>query len=140
MALDEIDRDASRAAVMEAVKLAPDLVPAAALAGRRLAESGDARRASKILNAAWKLNPHPDIADAYANLRFGDTARARLTRMQSLADKMPGQLEGALAVARAALDAREFGVARSALAPCALGADAARRHFDGRDRGNRTRR
>lgn len=117
IALDESDRDASRAAVLEAVKLAPDLVPAAALAGKRLAEAGDARRASKILNAAWKLNPHPDIADSYANLRFGDTARARLTRMQSLAGKAPGQLEGALAVARAALDAREFGVARAALAP-----------------------
>jgi HemY protein len=50
-------------------------------------------------------------------LRFGDSARARLTRMQSLAEKVPGQLEGALAVARAALDAREFGGARAALAP-----------------------
>jgi HemY protein len=117
LALQDIDRDAARAAVLEAVKLAPDLVPAAALAGRRLAETGEARRASKILNAAWKLNPHPDIAEAYATLRFGDTARARLTRMQSLADKLPGQLEGALAVARAALDAREFATARAALAP-----------------------
>ena len=117
LALDDIDRDASRAAVLEAVKLAPDLVPAAALAGRRLAETGDQRRAGKILNAAWKINPHPDIAEAYANLRFGDTARARLTRMQTLADKVPGQLEGALAVVRAALDAREFGIARAALAP-----------------------
>jgi HemY protein len=117
LALDDSDRDAARTAVLEAVKLAPDLVPAAALAGKRLAEAGDARRASKILNAAWKLNPHPDIAEAYANLRFGDSARARLTRMQSLAGKMPGRPEGALAVARAALDAREFGIARAALAP-----------------------
>ena len=115
-ALEDIDRDASRAAVLEAVKLAPDLVPAVALAGRRLAETGEARKAGKILNAAWKINPHPDIAEAYANLRFGDTARARLMRMQSLAAKAPGQLEGALALARAALDAREFGVARGALA------------------------
>ncbi len=117
LALQDIDRDAARAAALEAVKLGPDLVPAAAFAGRRLAESGDARRASKILNAAWLLNPHPDIADAYANVRFGDTARARLTRMQSLAGKLPGQLEGALAVARAALEAREFATARDALAP-----------------------
>ena len=117
LALQGIDRDAARAAALEAVKLAPDLVPAAAFAGRRLAESGDARRASKILNAAWLLNPHPDIADAYANVRFGDTARARLTRMQSLAAKVPGQLEGALAVARAALEAREFVASRDALAP-----------------------
>jgi HemY protein len=117
LALEDIDRDVSRATALEAVKLAPDLVPAAALAGRRLAETGEQRKAGKILIAAWKINPHPDIAEAYANLRFGDTARARLTRMQSLAEKMPGQLEGALAVARAGLDAREFGVVRAVLAP-----------------------
>src|SRR5665213_2080939 len=117
LALEESDRDAARIEVLDDVKLAPDLVPAAALAGRRLAEAGDARRASKILNAAWKLNPHPDIAEAYANLRFGDTALARLKRMQALADKVPGDVEGARAVARAALDAREFDTARKALSP-----------------------
>lgn len=116
-ALNETDRDASRVAVLEAVKLAPDLVPAAALAGRRLAESNEWRKARKILETAWTVNPHPDIAEAYANLRFGDSARERLTRMQKLADKVPGQREGALAVARAALDAREFATARAALAP-----------------------
>ena len=117
LALEEIDRDASRAAVLEAAKLAPDLVPAAALAGRRLAEAGEARKARKILEKAWTLNPHPDIAEAYANLRLGDSARERLTRMQKLAGMLPGQREGALAVARAALDAREFAVARAALEP-----------------------
>jgi HemY protein len=117
LALQEIDRDAARAAVLEAVKLAPDLVPAAALAGRRLAEAGETRKARKILEKAWTVNPHPDIAEAYANLRLGDSARERLARMQKLASMVPGQLEGALAVARAALDAREFAGARAALAP-----------------------
>jgi HemY protein len=114
-ALDDIDRDASRVLVLESVKLAPDLVPAAALAGRRLAESGEPRKARKILETAWTINPHPDIAESYANLRLGDSARERLARMQKLAAKVSGQLEGALAVARAALDAREFATARAAL-------------------------
>ncbi len=118
-ALDAIDRDASRAAVLEAVKLAPDLVPAAALAGKRLAELNEQRKAARILEAAWTINPHPDIAEAYANLRFGDSARERLARMQRLAAKTPGQREAALAVARAALDARVFQTARDALAPYA---------------------
>jgi len=116
-ALQDIDRDTSRALVLDAVKLAPDLVPAAALAGRRLAESGEPRKARKILEAAWTINPHPDIAESYANLRLGDSARERLARMQKLAEKVPGQLEGALAVSRTALDAREFATARAALAP-----------------------
>jgi len=121
LALEETDRDASRLAALDAVKLAPGLVPAAALAGRRLSEAGDQRRAGKVLIAAWRLNPHPDIAEAYANLRPGDTARARLTRMQSLAERSPDNptdnREGAIAVARAAIDAREFKIARDALAP-----------------------
>jgi HemY protein len=117
LALEEIDRDATRLAVLEAVKLAPDLVPAAALAGRRLAEAGEPRKARKILEKAWAINPHPDIAEAYADLRLGDSARDRLARMQKLADKVAGQLEGAIAVAHAALDAREFATARAALAP-----------------------
>ncbi len=87
------------------------------MAGRRLAEAGEQRKARKILEAAWAANPHPDIAEAYANLRFGNSARDRLARMQKLAGMLPGQLEGALAVARAALDAREFAAARAALAP-----------------------
>jgi HemY protein len=115
-ALEEIDRDSSRTAVLEAVKLAPDLVPAAALAGQRLAESGEQRKARKILEKAWAINPHPDIAEAYANLRLGDSARERLARMQKLAGLVSGQREGALAVAHAALDAREFATARAALA------------------------
>jgi len=116
-ALENIDRDTSRALVLESVKLAPDLVPAAALAGRRLSEAGEQRKARKILEAAWAINPHPDIAESYANLRLGDSARERLARMQKLAEQVPGQLEGALAVARAALDAREFATARAALTP-----------------------
>ena len=117
LTLENADRDASRAAVLEAVKLAPDLVPAAALAGRRLAEAGEQRRARKILEKAWMISPHPDIAEAYANLRLSDSARDRLARLRKLADMVPGRLEGALAVARAALDAREFDGARAALAP-----------------------
>ena len=140
LALEELDRDGARAAVLEAVKLTPDLVPAAALAGRRLADAGEPRKARKILEKAWAVNPHPDIAETYANLRLGDSARERLTRMRKLADLVPGQLEGALAVARAALDAREFAGARAALGALSVGADAAGRHPDGRDRGERTRR
>ncbi|MEJ2624608.1 MAG: heme biosynthesis HemY N-terminal domain-containing protein [Pseudolabrys sp.] len=115
--LPDSERDTARNLALEAVKLAPGLVPAAAMAGRRLVEAGELRRARRILEAAWRANPHPDIADAYADLRLGDSARDRLNRTQKLAALVPGQLEGALAVARAALDAGEFATARSALEP-----------------------
>jgi HemY protein len=111
------DRDNARQAVLEAVKLEPTLVPAAALAGRMLAEAGELRKASRIVAKAWRANPHPDLAQTYSELRFGDAARDRLARVEALIKKTPGHIESALAVARAALDAREFAKARAALAP-----------------------
>ena len=48
------------------------------------------------------------------------SARDRLARVEALAEKAPGNIEGALAVARAALDAQEFAVARRALAPLSI--------------------
>ena len=102
---------------LEAVKLAPTLVPAAELAGRLLSERGDPRRAGKIVETAWKANPHPDLADTFAHLVPGASARDRLRRVEALASKTAGHVEGALSVARAAIDAQEFSIAREALAP-----------------------
>src|SRR5205807_2441335 len=101
----------------DATKLAPELVPAAALAGRLLAEAGERRKAAKIIEAAWKANPHPDLAESYAHVRLADSARDRLARVQAPARMAPGHVEGALAVALAALAAHEFAVAHAALAP-----------------------
>jgi HemY protein len=114
---EEDNRDTARTLVLDATRLAPELVPAAALAGRLLAEGGERRKAAKIIEAAWKANPHPDLADAYAHLRLADSARDRLSRVQALARMVPDHVEGSLATARAALDAREFAPARSALEP-----------------------
>jgi HemY protein len=117
LAAEETDPDTARTLALEAVKLAPTLVPAAALAGRLLAEAGELRQAGRVIEKAWRANPHPDLAETYAHLRFGDSARDRLTRIKLLTQKPPGHMEGALALARAALDAREFAIARAALAP-----------------------
>jgi HemY protein len=116
-ALAESDRERAIALAREAAKLAPDLVPAAALAGRLHGEAGERRRAARIIERAWRANPHPDLAAAYAALRPGDSARQRLSRVETLAAKGPADAEAALAVARAALDAHEFAAARKALAP-----------------------
>ncbi|HKO72126.1 MAG TPA: heme biosynthesis HemY N-terminal domain-containing protein [Bradyrhizobium sp.] len=115
--LENVDRDRSRDSVMEAIKLAPTLVPAAVLASKYESEAHQVRRAMRIVETAWLAQPHPDLADAYAHVRLGDSARQRLVRIETLAAKAPGHLESALAVARAAIDASEFARAREALAP-----------------------
>jgi HemY protein len=116
-ALQNNDRETARALALEAAKLAPDLVPAVALAARFLAESGDLRKASRMLERAWQTVPHPDLAETYAYLRFGDSARDRLARVGRLAALAPKNLESALALARAAIDARDFAQARRAMEP-----------------------
>ncbi len=120
IALEDTDQERAKSLLLEAVKLAPSLVPAAALAGRLFAEAGEVRKSGRIIEAAWRANPHPDLADAYAHLRPGDAARERLDRIQTLAAMSPGNVEAALAVARAALDAQEFAIARESLAPLAV--------------------
>ena len=115
--LENVDRDLSRESVIEAVKLAPTLVPAAVLAGKYESEAHQVRRSMRLVETAWLAHPHPDLADAYAHVRLGDSARQRLVRVETLAAKTPGHIEGALAIARAAIDASEFARAREVLAP-----------------------
>jgi HemY protein len=113
------DRETSRARELaaQAVKLAPDLMPAVALSARLEAQDGNVRRASKMIERAFAKSPHPELADAYADLRPGDGARERLERMQSLTRKAPGHPESVMAVARAAIDASDFKLAREGLTP-----------------------
>ena len=115
--LEKVDRDLARESVMEAVKLAPTLVPAAVLASKFESEAHQVRRSMRLVETAWLAQPHPDLADAYSHVKLGDSARQRLVRMETLAAKAPGHIEGALAIARAAIDASEFTRAREALAP-----------------------
>jgi HemY protein len=116
-ALAGSDREAAKTAALEAVKLAPDLVPAAALAGTFLAQAGEPRRAGRIVDAAWRANPHPDLADVILNLRPGESSRQKLDRIRKLAQDTLGNVESALALARAAITAHDFALARSTLAP-----------------------
>lgn len=109
--------DEARQDALEAVKLAPSLTPAAVLAARLLANAGEVRKAMRIIEAAWREHPHPDLAEAAMAVRPGDSARDRLARAEILAAHAGGDPEGALALARAALAAREFHKARMALAP-----------------------
>ncbi len=111
------DRETAKGLALEALKLSPGLVPAAALAGRLLAEAGQMRKANRVIEKAWAVNPHPDLAEVYADIRPGQSSRDRLGRVRVLARLSPNHPETALAVARAALDAQEFGLVRESLAP-----------------------
>ncbi|SDU41194.1 heme biosynthesis protein HemY [Stappia sp. ES.058] len=111
--LEDRDPDAARQKASEAHGLAPALVPAAVLAARLATRRGDIRKAMKVVETTWKLTPHPELADAYAHARTGDSAQDRLKRVKSLAALRAHNAEGALALAQAAIEANEWELARS---------------------------
>jgi HemY protein len=113
--------DKALAWALEAHALAPDLVPAATLAGRILASRGSTSKAAKILQKTWTKAPHPDLAAVYAHARVGDSTRDRLDRVRQLAALNPHSIESPIAVATTATDARMFEEARRALEPLLVG-------------------
>lgn len=119
LARNQADRDPEEALRLarEAAKLAPDLVPAVVLAGRLLSRKGDIKRAARMLEGGWRRGPHPDIARAYLDIRPGDSAADRLERAQTLGRLAPGHPEARMIIARAALEARDFALARRVMAP-----------------------
>jgi HemY protein len=105
---------ASKNAAIEANRLDPGLVPAAVIAAKALFKQDDLRKGAKILEAAWKQEPHPEIADAYVHARPGDSPVDRLKRARKLEDLRQNNVESSIAVARAALDAGDYKAAREA--------------------------
>ncbi len=101
----------------EALRLAPSLVPAAEIAGRLFTSKGEVRAASRQLVRTWKLSPHPALAVAYAFAKPGLSPKDRLNRVEYLAGLTPADIEGAVAVAEAAIEAQEWDRARDAPAP-----------------------
>ena len=116
-ALEDADADKALELAQEAHRLAPDLVPAAAIAGRVLAARGNTPRAARVILKTWRLSPHPDLAAAYAYARPGDSPRDRLNRVRHLARITPNHAEAQLAVAISAVEARDWNEARKALEP-----------------------
>ena len=111
------DPDAAIKLARDAHKLSKDLVPAAVIYARAAGRQGDIRSASKILETAWKIEPHPELAEAYVNVRTGDSAHDKLKRANRLAKLRTNHPEGSLAICQAAIDALEWETARKAIEP-----------------------
>ena len=116
-AAEDNDPEKALTLSLEAHALAPDLVPAAAIAARLLASRGNTPRATKVIRRTWSRSPHPDLSTAYAYARLGDSPLDRLDRVKQLAALNPYALESPIAVANAAIEARDFDAARAALTP-----------------------
>ncbi|MGF9565740.1 heme biosynthesis protein HemY [Neorhizobium sp. JUb45] len=96
-----------------ALKLAKDLVPAGIIAAKAYARENNLRKTASVLESIWKITPHPDVAETYVRARSGDSTADRLKRAEKLEAMRPNNVESLIAVARAALDARDFDKARA---------------------------
>ncbi len=113
-----IDDDASieaREAAIEANRLSPDLVPAAALAARGYVTKGDRKNASRVLKKAWEVIPHPDLAAAFAGIEPDETPQERLKRFRTLTGLRSDHDETKLLLAELLVAAEDFPAARRAL-------------------------
>jgi HemY protein len=115
--LETSQPDKALALATEALRLAPSLIPAAEIAGRLLASRGESRQASRLVARTWKLAPHPDLATVYAFAKPGESPRERLRRVEHLASLTPGDIEGPIAIAVAAIEARDWQRAEDAISP-----------------------
>jgi len=100
---------------LTALKLVPDFVPAALIAARIHINRGDSRKAMSLLRRVWRATSHPDIGTLFANAVPGTSAVDRLKRIRELVDTPPQNKSGAVVLARAAIDAFEWTLAREAL-------------------------
>ncbi len=120
-ALDRLegDREGALASAQDAVKLAPDLVPAAALAGRLLSQRGDLRRAAKIVETAWR-----SAAASGSRRRLSQSAPRRFGLRPPEARRNAREARRTGARRAACRRPRRHGGAR--IRPCPRGARAAR--------------
>lgn len=109
------DRAAAVPLAERAHSAATDFVPAAVAAARLLAAVNKAKRGQKVLETTWRHTPHPDLAISVLALWPDEAPAKRLARTQALAATTPGHIEGAIAIVRAAIDARDYTLARRTL-------------------------
>jgi len=105
----------AREEAIEANRLSPDLIPAAALAARGYLEKGSKRNATRVLRKAWQVRPHPDLAAAFAAIEPDETPQERIKRFAKLLKLHPEDRESKLLEAELYIAAEDFPAARRAL-------------------------
>ncbi|KFE35194.1 heme biosynthesis protein HemY [Thioclava atlantica] len=105
----------AREAAISAAKSSPDLIPAVVMAARAYLDKDKPKAADRILRKAWEVQPHPDLAAAYAEIAPNETAEARLKRFGKLLALRPDHEETRLLKAELSIAAEDFPAARRAL-------------------------
>lgn len=113
--IDDLASIEAREAAIEANRLSPDLIPAAVLAARSYIADGNTRHAGRVLTKAWSVQPHPDLAAAFADIAPDETPKARLKRFGTLTKINPADPETRMLLAELNIAAEDFPEAKRSL-------------------------
>ncbi|WP_108483753.1 heme biosynthesis protein HemY [Oceaniglobus ichthyenteri] len=105
----------AREAAIEANRLSPALIPAAAMAARSYIENDQPRYATRVLRKAWEAQPHPELAAAFAEIDPNESSTARIKRFNTLTRIKPDHPETRMLLAELYIADEDFPAARRAL-------------------------
>ena len=105
----------AREAAIEANRLSPDLIPAAVMAAKSYISQDKKRYATRVLKKAWDVQPHPELAAAYAAIEPDETPEARVKRFDKLVKSTLDHPETKMLKAERGIAAEDFPAARRAL-------------------------
>jgi len=86
-----------------------------------MSRQGGTRKAAKMIEAAWPVAPHPDLAKVYLDLRRGESHADRLARARTLTKLAPRDPESRMTLASAAITACDYKTARETMLPLIQG-------------------
>lgn len=112
---DEEQSAKAAEAAINANKSSPDLIPAAAMAAKAFVADGRKRNAVRVIKKAWEVQPHPDLAAAFAAIEPDETPAQRVKRFDPLLRMKPDHRETKLLKAELNLAAEDFPEARRAM-------------------------
>ncbi|MGC1494907.1 MAG: heme biosynthesis HemY N-terminal domain-containing protein [Sulfitobacter sp.] len=105
----------AREAAIEANRLSPDLIPAAVMAARSYIDQDKPKYAARVLQKAWSVHPHPDLAAAYAAVAPDETPPQRIKRFRALTKSQPNHAETRMLLSELHIANEDFPEARRAL-------------------------
>ena len=105
----------ARETAIQANRMSPDLIPAAIMAAQGYIGEGNSRYATRVLTKAWSVQPHPDLAAAFAEIAPDETPTERLKRFTALTRTTPDDPETRMLMSELYIAAEDFPAAKRAL-------------------------
>ncbi len=100
----------------QALKLAPNLIPAVVLLSDAMVAASRQKDAERALRRAWALNPHPDLYGAWKRTRpSAERAEPRKKALLRFVSAQPEHIETRLVLAESALESGDWAESRNEL-------------------------